>query len=316
VQISNEPCEMRQTADLCSRALSLTPGFTGKVRLTDAIARFAASTGMPWGTCSPGRGGMVRVNLHDRIERQMWGGCYEPHVRHALQVFLSPGDTFIDVGGHIGYHAVLGASLVGAQGRVIAFEADPQNFARLRDHLGPFPWATAVNRAVWSSTCTIVFERSSEPGESGWGTLTTVRDLKRGEHIPVDTISLDDWLSENANGCVSAIKVDAEGSEVSIFQGATELLERVRPNVIFEANDVVLRQAQTSALALTEIFYGHGYNLFELEGATIRALDQRDSPRSSELLGIPNERARATMTCFERAGFRVRDFRIRNRNTK
>jgi FkbM family methyltransferase len=307
---------MRQTADLCSRALSFTPGFPGKVRLTDAMARIAASTGKTWGTCSPGNGGMVRVNLHDRIERQMWGGCYEPHVRHSLQVLLSPGDMFIDVGGHIGYHAVLGASLVGSRGRVIAFEADPGNFARLRDHLGPFPWATAVNRAVWSSTSTVIFERSSEPGESGWGTLTTVRDLKRGEHIAVDTISLDDWLSQNAHGCVSAIKVDAEGSEVSIFQGAIEVLRRVRPTVIFEANDIVLHQAHTSALDLTEIFYGHGYNLFELEGATITPLGQGDCPRSSELLGIPNERTKATMTRFERSGFRVEDFRIGNRKIK
>ena len=303
---------MRQTVDLCSRVLSFTPGFAGKVRLTDAIARIAASTGKTWGTCSPGIGGMIRVNLRDRIERQMWGGCYEPHVRHSLRVLLSPGDTFIDVGGHIGYHSVLGASLVGSGGRVIAFEADPRNFARLQDHLAPFPWATAVNRAVWSSTSTVIFERSSEPGESGWGTLTAVRDLKRGEHITVETISLDDWLSENANGCVSAIKVDAEGSEVSIFQGATAVLKGVRPNVIFEANDVVLRQAQTSALALTEIFYGHGYNLFEFGGDTIAPLGQGDCPRSSELLAIPNERAQATMARFERSGFRIEDSRIGN----
>ena len=307
---------MRQRADTSSKILSLIPSFPGKVRLTDAIARVAASTGRGRGTCSPGNGVMIDVNLYDRIERQMWGGCYEPHVRHSLQVLLSPGDMFIDVGGHIGYHAVLGASLVGSRGRVIAFEADPRNFARLRDHLGPFPWATAVNRAVWSSTSTVIFERSSEPGESGWGTLTTVRDLKRGEHITVDTISLDDWLSENANGSVAAIKVDAEGSEVSIFQGATEVLKRVRPTVIFEANDVVLHQAHTSALALAEIFYGHGYNLFELEGATITPLGQGDRPRSSELLGVPNERAQATVTRFERSGFRVEDSRIGNSTIK
>ena len=259
---------------------------------------------------------MVRVNLHDRIERQMWGGCYEPHVRHALHVLLSPGDTFIDVGGHIGYHTVPGASLVGSQGRVVAFEADPRNFARLRDHLGPFPWATAVNRAVWSSTGTVIFERSSEPGESGWGTLITVRDLQRGEHITVDTISLDDWLSENINRCVSAINVDAEGSEVSIFQGATEVLKRIRPTVIFEANDVVLRQAHTSALALTEIFYGHGYDLFEFDRETMTQLSQGDAPQSSELLALPKERTQATITRFERSGFRVENFRIRNREIK
>jgi len=296
---------MRQTADICSKILSLAPGFPGKVRLTDAIARVASSTGRGWGKCSPGSGATIQVDLHDRIERQMWGGCYEPHVRQCLRVLLSPGNVFIDIGGHIGYHTVLGASLVGAGGRVFAFEADPENFARLRDHLGAFPWATAVNQAVWSSTGTVTFERSSEPGESGWGTLTTVRDLKRGEHFAIDTISLDDWLSESKIGCISAMKVDAEGSEVNIFRGATKLLDSVRPTVIFESNDVVLRQAKTSALALTEIFYGHAYCLFEINGTTIRRLGRKESPRCSELLGIPNELAQLTVGKFQRSGFHV-----------
>jgi FkbM family methyltransferase len=253
---------------------------------------------------------MIRVNLRDRIERQMWGGCYEPHVQRSLRVLLSPGDVFVDIGGHIGYHAALGASLVGSRGQVFAFEADPGNFARLRDHLAPFPWATAVNKAVWSNTGRATFERSSEPGESGWGTLTAVRDLKRGDHFAIDTISLDDWISENSLGSVSAMKVDAEGSEVSIFRGATELLKRMRPTVIFEANDVVLRQGKTSTLELTEIFYGHAYKLFQVDGTTIVSINRGERPRCSELLGIPNERAQVTVARFQRSGFRVDNPRI------
>jgi len=296
---------MKQKADICSLALSLTPSFTRKVRVTDAIARIAASIGRTCGTCSLGEGTVIRVNLRDRIERQMWGGCYEPHVQQALRVLLSPGDVFVDIGGHIGYHSVLGASLVGPSGRVFAFEADLGNFARLREHLDPFPWATAVNKAVWSSSGTVVFERSSEPGESGWGTLTTVRDLKRGDHLAVDTISIDDWLSESKIVTVSAMKVDAEGSEVNIFRGATQLLRRVRPAVIFESNDVVLQQANTSALELMGIFYDHDYRLFEVVGTTVAPLGRGQPPQCSELLGIPSERAHLTVTRFQRAGFRL-----------
>ena len=271
---------MKQKPDICSLALSLTPRFPGKVRITDAIARITASTGRNYGTCSPATGTVIRVNLRDRIERQMWGSCYEPHVQNALRVLLSPGDVFVDIGAHIGYHAVLGASLVGSRGRVFAFEADRGNFDRLREHLIPFPWSTAVNKAVWSSSGTVVFERSSEPGESGWGTLTTVRDLMRGDHLAVDTISLDDWLSESKTVTVSAMKVDAEGSEVSIFRGATQLLKHVRPAVIFESNDVVLHQAHTSALDLTKIFYDHDYTLFELDDANVLPLGRGKIPRS------------------------------------
>ena len=299
--------QMRETADICSRVLKLTPQFPGKVRLTDAVARIAASTTAPWGTCSPEKGAMIRVNLNDRIERQMWGGCYEPHVQRSLGVLLSPGDVFVDIGAHIGYHAVVGAMLVGSQGRVFAFEADSGNFGRLQDHLAPFPWCTAINKAVWSCGGAGVFERSSQPGESGWGTLTMVRDLKCGDHVAIDTISLDDWLSENKLGSISAMKVDAEGSEVSIFRGAVEFLKRMRPTVIFEANDVVLRQANTSVLDLTEIFYGHSYRLFELGAGTIEPLGRGEHPQCSELLGLPEERARATVARFRQSGFWMQD---------
>jgi FkbM family methyltransferase len=296
---------MRRTADLLSIALNHTPRFPGRYRFTDAIARMVASKGTGWGTCSPGNGALLRVNLGDRIERQMWGGCYEPHVQQSLRNLLSPGDVFIDIGAHIGYHAVLGATLVGTGGQVFAFEADPGNFARLRDHLRPFPSATAVNKAAWSSTGAVTFERSSEFGESGWGTLTTVRDLGRGAHLSVDTISLDQWLSESNLGCVSAMKVDAEGSEVAIFRGATELLERMRPSVIFEANDVVLRQANTSALELTEILHEQSYALFDLHATSLKRLCRGRQPQCSELIAIPNERVQAVLAQFKRSGFRV-----------
>jgi FkbM family methyltransferase len=300
---------MRRRADICSIALGGSPLFPGKVRMTNALARIAAITSAGWGTCSLGDGATIRVNLNDRIERQMWGGCYEPHVQQCLRVLLSPGDVFIDIGAHIGYHAVLGASLVRSSGAVFAFEADPENFARLRDHLRPFPWGTPVNKAVCSSSVSVVFERSSQPGESGWGTLTIVRDLESGDHFVVETLSLDEWSSKSGVGSVSAMKIDAEGSEVSILRGGERFLRRMRPAVIIEANDVLLRQAQTSALELTEILRGTAYELYELDGAFLKLLLPGLSPRRNELLGVPSERAKATLELFQRSGFRIEDQR-------
>lgn len=46
---------------------------------------------------------------------------------------LRPGDTFVDVGAHIGFYSFAAAGFVGPTGAVVAIEADPQNFARLRD---------------------------------------------------------------------------------------------------------------------------------------------------------------------------------------
>jgi FkbM family methyltransferase len=305
---NSEHAPMTKTSDIWSTALRGIPAFPGKVRVTDALARIAAIVGSSWGTCSLGNGATIRMNLSDRIERQMWGGCYERYVQQSLRALLAPGDVFIDIGAHVGYHAVLGASVVGSRGRVFAFEADPKNFVRLEDHLHPFPWGTAVNKAVWSATGNVIFERSSQPGESGWGTLTTVRDLARGVHFSVDTVSLDDWSLENEIRTVSVMKVDAEGSEVSILRGAKGFLQRTRPGVIIEANDVLLRQAKTSALELTEILRGDGYELFELD-ATLQPVRAGMSPRCSEVLAVPVERIEGTLVRLQQSGFPAATYR-------
>ena len=56
---------------------------------------------------------------------------YEPHVTAAVRRMLRPGDTFLDIGANIGYFTLMGSSLVGSTGRVIALEPNPSNCARV-----------------------------------------------------------------------------------------------------------------------------------------------------------------------------------------
>src|SRR5262245_2069721 len=53
-------------------------------------------------------------------------GFYEPDLTYALIQLLNPGDTMIDVGGHLGYFSRLAEELVGPSGRVVAFEPAPR----------------------------------------------------------------------------------------------------------------------------------------------------------------------------------------------
>jgi FkbM family methyltransferase len=298
---------MRHAADTCSTMLRRVPPFPGKTRVANTLAKIVGIKSEGWGTCSVASGATVRLDLRDRIERQMWGGCYEAHVQRALRGLLLSGDVFVDIGAHVGYHAVLGASLVGPGGRIFAFEADPGNFSRLRENLQPFPWATPLNRAVWSSSGSGEFERSSQFAESGWGTLTSVRDLRTGDHFTVAMISLDDWLREVAVH-VAVLKIDAEGSEVGILRGAREFLRRSRPVLIVEANDILLRQAQTSALELIDILHSSRFDVFEFSDASVRPAELRGSPVFGELLAVAKEQTEGKLAQLERSGFRSHSY--------
>ncbi len=192
----------------------------GQGRIADAVGKLAGWVGGGRAIASPWPGVRFEVDMNDRIQRQMWAGVYEQHVRQCFDVLLQPGDGYVDVGAHIGYHAVAAAHRVGAGGRVTAFEADPAIYNRLTRNLAQFPWAQAVHAAVWHSSGMLTLERSSNNDESGWGTLTSVRDLGKGEHVDVRATSIDDWFRDAGISRWNAMKLDAEGSEPAVLRGA------------------------------------------------------------------------------------------------
>jgi FkbM family methyltransferase len=294
----------RSRPDILSTALGAVPLMRGKYRLVSTIAMAKARWGSHWGYCAVGIGATIRVDLNDRIQQLMWGHCYENHIQECFQALLSPGSVYMDVGAHIGYHAVLAASIVGPTGQVYAFEADPTNFERLQEQLRVFEWATPINKAAWITTGRVVFERSSQTGESGWGTVAEVRDLKKGEHVSVSAISLDDWAVENNIERVAVVKVDAEGSEVGIFRGARDFLNRTKATVITEINNTLLVQGERSSDELIDIFRSYGYELFHVNGKSMQSLGSTGAPQFCEVLCVHGSRRGEVVQRLQRRGFR------------
>jgi FkbM family methyltransferase len=275
----------------------------GQGRMADAVGKLAGWIGGSRGIASPWPGVRFEADLNDRVQRQMWAGVYEQHVRHCLDVLLQPGDGYIDVGGHIGYHAVAAAHRVGAGGRVAAFEADPAMYERLTRNLDQFPWAQTVHAAVWHSSGTLTFERSSNKHESGWGTLANVRDLGTGEHVDVRAVSLDDWFRDAGAARWKAMKLDAEGSELAVLRGAENTIERFRPFLILEINEIVLKQANFSASAVMKFLTTRGYHMYQLSFRHLERWDLAKHGEFSEALCLPGEREKADLERLVRAGF-------------
>jgi FkbM family methyltransferase len=233
----------------------------------------------------------------------MWAGVYEQHVRQCFDVLLQPGDGYLDVGAHIGYHAVAAAHRVGAGGRVTAFEADAAMYKRLMRNLDQFPWAQTVHAAVWHSSGTLTFERSSNKDESGWGTLTNVRDLGTGEHVDVRAISLDDWFRSEGVPRWNAMKLDAEGSEPAVLRGAENSIGRFRPFLVLEINGIVLQQAGFSGADVMEFLTTRGYSVYALWFRHLERWDPAKHGEFSEVLCLPSEREKADLDRLGRAGF-------------
>lgn len=275
----------------------------GQGRVVDALAKWKVWRSGNLVMASPWPNIHFEVDLADRIQRQMWAGVYEEHVRRCFGALLHPGDVYVDVGGHIGYHAVAAAYLVGAKGQVIAFEADSTMYQRLARNLEQFPWAHPVHAAVWHSSGMLTFERTSERQESGWGTLTTVRDLGMGEHVEVRAVSLDDSFDNSGLTRWDAMKLDAEGSEPAVLRGAEKALERFRPFLVLEINGIVLKEARFSPADIVEFLEARGYCIYHLSHSHLEPWDSSKHVEFCEVLCLPREREAADLERLVRAGF-------------
>ncbi len=181
--------------------------------------------------------------MHLRIpeEAGFWRGEHEPDVQATLAAIVRPGDVVYDIGAHLGSMALGAARLVGANGRVVAFDGEPANILRLREngarnHLEPI--LQVVRAAVWSHTAPqgISFRRaragSSRGGVETGGHRPVLAD---GEVIQVPAITLDDFVAAGGPP-PRLIKIDVEGGECEVLRGATSLLRTQRPFLIVEVH--------------------------------------------------------------------------------
>ena len=183
--------------------------------------------------CQNGPAQGVWLHLNPRTGTAYFEGRGEPEVQEALQQHLRPGMIFYDIGANIGFFSLLAAGLVGKEGRVVAFEADPEIAGRLREHVerNAFGWIKVEEKAVWSEARTVFFERI-DPATSPDRGLGHVVGGRGDDTIEVSAESLDEYTERQPQP--DFIKCDVEGAEVEVFRGAQRLLKEKRPGIICE----------------------------------------------------------------------------------
>lgn len=160
----------------------------------------------------------------------IYSGLHEFADMGFLLHFLRPEDLFIDVGANVGSYTILACSAVGARG--IAFEPVPSTYDKLvrNLHINYLDdKVKCVNNGVGAGQGTITFTSDSD---------TTNHVVASGEYcqntVTVDVNSLDAALNGQ---CPSLIKIDVEGYETPVLEGAHQTLKNETLNaVILELN--------------------------------------------------------------------------------
>jgi FkbM family methyltransferase len=198
-------------------------------------------------------GRLLRCDLSDRTQRTMYLGLFEPSETVLVARHLRPGDIFIDIGAHIGWFTTLAADRVGATGRVVACEPYPANAASLRENLTRNCCRNVelIDTALGSRTGTVTLGRGG--GDSG---AVTAVDWDRDRRVDVRMATLDDIAA--GLGTIALMKVDVEGWEAQILQGAAKTLLRTKC-VLIEINPPALAKAGTSPDELIALLQEAGF---------------------------------------------------------
>jgi FkbM family methyltransferase len=206
-------------------------------RLVRGELNRAAPTGLNPVTIAAGELAGMRLSLDLQTEKDYWLGTYETELQAALRELVQPKSVAYDVGANIGYISLMLARRVGPQGRVFAFEALPENVARLRENLAlnaMEPQVTVVPGAVVDRAGTVSFLVAPSGGMGKAEGSAGRHDVKYNQAIDVTGLSLDEFVFKKGNLPPRLIKIDIEGGEVLALPGMRRVLEEIHPMILME----------------------------------------------------------------------------------
>jgi FkbM family methyltransferase len=167
------------------------------------------------------------------LERvQLSGRFYEQDELTHLARTVRPGAIIVDVGANTGNHTLYFATVMRAA-KVIAIEPNPQACSMLR-------CTVAENRLETVDLSRLGIAAGKAPGHGaviagGQGHLGTTRFALNGEKefpvAPIDALIRED---------VDLLKIDVEGMELEVLEGARGLIQRCRPRIMIEVGDELL----------------------------------------------------------------------------
>ncbi len=206
---------------------------------------------------------LVSDGYDSLASRMSWTGIdgFEPESQRLFLTLAESSRLVLDVGSHIGLYALL-AAVDRPERTAVAFEPVVRNVGYLR------------NNVVRNTADNIVVEQVAV-GDRDGSILLEVPDtlrlpatatLNKGSNGAVVTtevpiVSLDTYVAEHGLGPVDLIKIDVEGAESAVLQGARHIIEDHRPAIICEVLHGV-----GDTKAMTASFDGTDYRFFLVTG--------------------------------------------------
>lgn len=203
----------------------------------------------------------IEVVPSDRIGKDIMNlGLFERVIPEAIWRLLEPGELAYDIGANIGQNASIMALRLGPRGRIFAFEPGTEALHLLARNLASWERydlapITVVPKGLSSRSGVGILHETFELG--GFSLEAQQNrppgNASKGGSREIDLITLDSYSADA--GEIALMKIDVEGHELAVLQGASQLLSARR------VRDIVFEDYQPQPSAVARLLQSHGYEV-------------------------------------------------------
>ncbi len=218
---------------------------------------------------------------HEWLKGSPWATSpVELDEQAVMRHVVHPGEIVFDIGANIGMHTALLSQLVGPNGRVIAFEPNPELIPPLRKTIAGLGNASLHTFALSDHAGEAIFyvpddhsmgslaDYTSDPSLASW---KAEMQLGISKTLTCELKSIDSLVEVDAIPRPDFIKCDVEGAELMVFTGGRKTLNCVdAPIILFEAIVECSRGfglTKSAAIDFLKEFPLSNYRFFEVRGS-------------------------------------------------
>ncbi|MDT4328985.1 FkbM family methyltransferase [Methylomonas sp. MED-D] len=215
----------------------------------------------------------IRVNLGDRLGCDIYYGFVQEIWDYSLfMAILNPEDIVVDIGANFGMYTLGAAKRLGDAGRVYAFEPDERSMSLLKENLqlnALEERVTRIGACVGSYDGEVKFYAAANPSFSG------IFDTNRSETAEILNLPirrLDSVMREHGVDRIDKVKIDVEGAEYEVLDGASETLAHSDAIIMLEISNKNLDDQRTTRLSeMLKAMNDNGYGAVHINQDNVLA---------------------------------------------
>ncbi len=248
----------------------------------------------------------IRVHLEETDTQYVWQlgdprtaiaclgvvGEYELIETRILKFFAAKSELIIDVGANVGYYAVELSAMLTSTAKIHAFEPVPESFQQLKRNVNLNSLSTVVSCnqvAISNSDSNVLLYKPKTSGSSA-SSARNLHPEEDVEEILVHSTTLDNYISLHGLKSLNLLKIDVEGAELMVIEGALNSIRTHKPVIFAELLRKWSAQFGYHPNDVLDVLKTLGYQCFAVSGSLPKIDNIDGDTKETNFLFVPLER--------------------------